>query len=536
MGLNDTKADSLNDPGDLPHLKDTSRIGKEEEVKMSRKIFIFDTTLRDGEQSPGASLNAAEKMEIARQLARLNVDVIEAGFPISSLEDFEAVSSIAQEIKVPVICALARCVEADVDRAGEAVQHAEKPMIHVFIGTSDIHIKGQLRKTREEVMKMAVSSVQQAKSLCHEVEFSPMDASRTDLSYLCEVVEATIEAGATVINIPDTVGYAVPEQFAQLIRDIQLNVPSSAVPVRLSVHCHDDLGMATSNSLSAVKAGATQIECAINGMGERAGNTALEEVVMALKTRGDYLDAHTDIRTQELINTSGLVSRLMGFPVPPNKAIVGSNAFAHSSGVHQDGVLKERATYELIKPQDVGIHESEIILTARSGRHALRHRLSELGYELSDEQLGRAYERFLRVADKKKQIFNEDLAAIVEDELPSIPQTFSLDYIQVSSGTRFVPTATIGLRKGDELIQEAAYGDGPVDAAYKAIDKITGVKVELADYSLHAATKGKDAMGEVLVRIRDDGRTIIGRGASTDIIEASAKAYVNAINKMLHGK
>jgi 2-isopropylmalate synthase len=502
---------------------------------MSRKIFIFDTTLRDGEQSPGASLNAAEKMEIARQLARLNVDVMEAGNPISSLEDFESVSSIAQEIKGPVICALARCVEADVDRAGEAVRDAEKPMIHVYIGVSDIHMAGQLRKTPEEVMKMAVSSVQQAKSMCHEVEFSPMDAARADPGYLYEVVEATIQAGATVINIPDTVGYAVPEQFGQLIRDIQQNV-SSINQVRLSVHCHDDLGMATSNSLNAVKAGATQIECTINGMGERAGNTPLEEVVMAIRTRSNYLNAHTDIRTQELINASRLVSRLTGFPVPPNKAIVGSNAFAHSSGVHQDGILKERTTYEIMNPADVGLQASEIILTARSGRHALRHRLSELGHELSDEQLDRAYERFLRVADKKKDIFDEDLIAIVEDELPGVPQTFSLEYIQVSSGTRFVPTATIGLRKGDQVVQEAAYGDGPVDAAYKAIDKITGIKVELADYSLHAATKGKDAMGEVLVRIRDNGRTIIGRGASTDIIEASAKAYVNAINKMLHGK
>ena len=502
---------------------------------MSRKIFIFDTTLRDGEQSPGASLNAAEKMEIARQLAKLNVDVVEAGNPISSLEDFESVSSIAQEIKGPVICALARCVEADIDRAGEAVQHAEKPMIHVYIGVSGIHMAGQLRKTSEEVMKMAVSSVQQAKSMCHEVEFSPMDSARADPGYLYEVIEATIEAGATVINIPDTVGYAVPEQFAQLICDIQQNVPSMS-KARLSIHCHDDLGMATSNSLNAVKAGATQIECCINGMGERAGNTALEEVVMGIKTRNDYLDAYTDIKTQEIIHTSRLVSRLTGFPVPPNKAIVGSNAFAHSSGVHQDGVLKERTTYEIMNPEDVGVQKSEIILTARSGRHALRHRLSELGYELSDEQIERAYGRFLRVADKKKQVFDEDLEAIVEDELPSVPQVFSLDYIQISSGTRFVPTATIGLRKGDEVIQEAAYGDGPVDAAYKAIDKITGVKVELADYSLHAATKGKDAMGEVLVRIRDNGRTIIGRGASTDVIEASAKAYVNAINKMLHGK
>jgi len=535
MGLDGTKTDSLNDPGDLPHLKELSQVKNEEEVKMSRKVFIFDTTLRDGEQSPGASLNANEKIEIAKQLEKLKVDIIEAGNPISSVQDFESVSSIAQEVKGSTICALARCVAGDVDRAWEAVQNAEKPMVHVYIGVSPIHMSGQLRKTPEQVMKMAIASVQQAKSLCHQIEFSPMDAARADLGFLYEIVEATIEAGATVINIPDTVGYAVPEQFAQLIRDIQQNVPNID-KVRLSVHCHDDLGMATSNSLAAVKAGATQIECAVNGMGERAGNTALEEVVMGIRTRGDYLDAHTDIKTQEMINTSRLVSRLMGFPVPPNKAIVGANAFAHSSGVHQDGVLKERTTYEIMNPQDVGLHESEIILTARSGRHALRHHLSEMGYELSDDQLNRAYERFLKVADKKKQIFDEDLAAIVEDELPNIPQAYSLDYIQVSSGTRFVPTATIGLKKGEEIEQAAAYGDGPVDAAYKAIDRITGVKVELSDYTLNAATKGKDAMGEVLVRIKDDDRVIIGRGASTDIIEASAKAYVNAINKMLHGR
>ncbi len=533
MGLNETEADSLNDPGDLPHLRDTSDSENEEEAKMPRKIFIFDTTLRDGEQSPGASLNAAEKMEIAKQLTRLNVDVIEAGNPISSLEDFEAVDAISQEIKGPTICALARCVPGDIDRAGEAVQSAEKPMVHVYIGVSDIHIQGQLRKTRDQVMDMSVSSVQRAKSMCHEVQFSPMDSARAEPSYLYDIIEATIAAGATVINIPDTVGYAVPEQFAQLISNIQQNVPNMG-KARLAVHCHDDLGMATSNSIAAVKVGATQVECCVNGMGERAGNTALEEVVMAIRTRSDYLDAYTDVRTQEIMNTSRIVSHLMGFPVPPNKAIVGSNAFAHSSGVHQDGILKARDTFEIMNPEDVGLSKSEIVLTARSGRHALRHRLSELGYELSDEQINTAYERFIRVADKKKEVFDEDLAAIVGDELPVVPQTFSLDYIQISSGTRFVPTATIGLQKDDEVIQEAAYGDGPVDAAYKAIDKITGVEVELIDYSIHSATKGKDAMGEVTVRIRDNGNTIIGHGASTDIIEASAKAYVNAINKMLH--
>ncbi|MDD5750522.1 MAG: 2-isopropylmalate synthase [Candidatus Pacebacteria bacterium] len=498
---------------------------------MSRKIFIFDTTLRDGEQSPGASLNSAEKVEIAKQLARLNVDVIEAGFPISSQEDFASVRSIAQETWGPVICALARAVEADVNRAGEALKDAGKPMIHTFIGTSDIHIKGQLRKTRDDVLKMAISAVKLAKSYCEEVEFSAMDASRTDPVFLYEIVQATIESGATVINIPDTVGYAIPEQFGQLIKDIFDNVPDVG-KIRLSVHCHDDLGMATSNAISAVKAGATQIECAINAMGERAGNAALEQVVMTIKTRGDYLNAYTDVKTQEIINTSKLVSRLTGFVVPPNKPIVGSNAFAHSSGIHQDGVLKERSTFEIMLPQDVGLSESELVLTARSGRHALRHRLSELGFDISNEQLDKVYERFLSVADKKKQVYDEDLFAIVGDELPASPQTYSLEYIQVVGGTP-TPVAVVGLQKGEEVIKEVACGDGPFDAACKAIDKITDVRVELVDYSLHAATKGKDAMGEALVRLRSNGQTVIGRGASTDIIEASAKAYVNAINKIL---
>jgi len=531
MGLQDSLSED-----DLRKLNESSNnkssLIKKEKCIMSRKIFIFDTTLRDGEQSPGASMNSEEKLEIARQLKKLNVDVIEAGFPISSQEDFESVSSIAQEIKGPIICALSRAIPADIERAGEALKYAEKPMIHTFIGTSDIHIKGQLRKTREQVLEMAVNAVKLAKSLCQEVEFSAMDASRTDPVYLYEVIQSAIESGATVINIPDTVGYAIPEQFGQLISDIFKNVPD-ANKVRISVHCHDDLGLATANAISAIKAGATQVECAINGMGERAGNTSLEEVVMTIKTRGDYLDAYTDIKTQEIINTSRLVSRLSGFLVPPNKPIVGSNAFAHSSGIHQDGVLKERSTFEIMMPQDIGLSESEIVLTARSGRHALRHRLSELGYEIKDDQLNKVYERFLAVADKKKQVYDEDLSAIVQDELQLSPQTYSLEYMQVIGGTP-TPVAVIGLKKGDEVFREVACGDGPLDAVCKAIDKITGVKVELISYSLNAATKGKDAMGEAIMRIATNGDKIItGRGASTDIIEASTKAYVNAINRML---
>jgi len=509
---------------------------------MARKVFIFDTTLRDGEQSPGASLQASEKMEIAKQLAQLNVDVIEAGFPASSPQNAESVEAIATEIHGPAICALARCIEWDIVRAAASLKPAierSKALLHVFIGVSDIHIKGQLKKTREQVLKMAVRSVRFAKLQCCNVEFSPMDATRADVVYLYDIVQAAIDAGATVINIPDTIGYAVPGEFAELIGNIQCKIPvlKPGGGVRLSVHCHDDLGLATSNTVAAVRAGATQIECAMNNMGERAGNTALEEAVMIIHERPDYFYAYTDVKRSELVNTSKLVAHLMGFPVPRNKAIVGENAGKHSSGVHQDGYLKVKNTFELFDPASVG-HKKEnesIVLTSQSGRHALRHRLSELGHELSDEQLERAYGRFIKVADKKKEVFDEDLEAIVQDELPIIPAIFSLEYIQVGSGTNFVPTATIGLKKGDEVILATAYGDGPVDAAFKAIDKITGVGVELSDYSLNAATKGKDAMGEALVRIKDNGRTILGRGASTDIIEASAKAYLNAINKKLHG-
>ncbi|MCK4417386.1 MAG: 2-isopropylmalate synthase [Candidatus Latescibacteria bacterium] len=496
------------------------------------RVVIFDTTLRDGEQSPGASLTADGKLELARQLARLNVDVIEAGFPISSLDDFQAVSQIAKEIDGPVICGLARAVEADIDRCWEAIKHARKPLIHTFIGTSDIHMRGQLRKSRDEVLRMAVAAVKQAKSLCKDVEFSPMDATRTDLGYLYEVIEAAIEAGATVINIPDTVGYAMPEHFGRLIRDIQQNVPGIQ-RVRLSVHCHDDLGMAVANSLSAVKNGAQQVECTINGVGERAGNTSLEEVVMALKTRRDYFDAETSVRTEELYSASRLVSRLMGMPVPANKAVVGANAFAHSSGIHQDGVLKERATFEIMRPEDVGLRESKIVLTARSGRHALKHRLSELGYELPGKQLDKTYKRFLEVADKKKEVFDGDLVAIVEDETTTVPERYKLEYLHTSSGTGTIPTATVRIKIGDQLIQEATCGDGPVDATYKAIDKVIRLPINLKEYSIQAVTSGAEAMGEVTVKMDDNGVIVIGRAASTDIIEASAKAYINGINKLM---
>lgn len=506
---------------------------------MSRKVFVFDTTLRDGVQSPGASLNPVEKLKIAKQLARLNVDVIEGGMPVSSPQDVEAVRAIAEEVKGPITCALARCVEEDIVSAASALEPAiqvGKALLHVFLGVSDIHLAKQLKRTRAEALKMVEGFVAHAKTYCPEVEFSPMDATRADFGYLCEVVQAAIEAGATVINIPDTVGYAVPRQFGQLITNLQRKIPAlmPSGGVRLSIHCHDDLGNATANTCAAVRAGATQVEVAMNNMGERAGNAALEEVVMNIRERLDYYQAFTGINVNELVNTSRLVSRLMGFVVPPNKAIVGVNAGKHSSGVHQDGVLKEPKTFELFNPKDVGHNEQAIVLTAQSGRHALVHRLEELGYEVPSE-LNEVYEQFLNVAGAKKEVHDDDLRAIMGDALSTVPQMFSLGYFCSKSGTDDLPSASVGLHKPGQtgLVYRTATGDGPVDAVYKAIDKITGLKVELANYSLHGVTGGKDAMGEVIVRVQANGRTVVGRGVSTDIVEASAKAYLDAVNKLL---
>jgi 2-isopropylmalate synthase len=506
----------------------------------NNKVIIFDATLRDAEQTPGASLTVPEKLEIAHQLARLNVDVIEAGFPVSSNEDFEAVRRIGQEVEGPIICGLARAVPGDINRAGQALKDAPRPRIHTFIGTSEIHLKGQLRKNREEVLKMAVAAVQQARSYGQDVEFSPMDAARTDPVYLHEVIEATIAAGATTINIPDTVGYAVPEQFGALIKNILEKVPNSRQAI-ISVHCHDDLGMAVINTLTALKTGARQAECTINGLGERAGNASLEEVVMALRTRQDYFGLETGIATREIVPTSRLVSRLMGIVVPPNKAVVGANAFAHSSGIHQDGVLKDRSTFEIMDPKDVGLEETEIVLTARSGRHALRHRLEELGYKLSKEELDKAYERFVELADKKKEVFDEDLIAIAGDQMRHVQEKYRLEYLHTVSGTGTVPSATVRLCVEGKAVQESAWGDGPVDAAYTAIDLATQTKAKVEEYAIRAVTSGSQALGEVTLRVSANGRTVKGRGISTDVIEASARAYVDALNRLAlraekHGK
>lgn len=496
------------------------------------RVFIFDTTLRDAEQTPGCSLTPREKMEVAQQLARLNVDIIEAGFPVSSNEDFDAVRRIAMEVEGPRICGLARAVNLDIDRAGEALKDAPRTRLHTFIGTSPQHI-AMLRKAKgnDDVLKMAEAAVERARSHCEDVEFSPMDAARTERQFLYDVVEATIAAGAGTINIPDTVGYAIPEEFGKLIADLFANVPNIQDAV-ISVHCHDDLGMAVTNTLSAIKYGARQAECTINGLGERAGNASLEEVVMAIKTRGDYFGVQTRVAPTEIVHTSRLVSRLMNVAVPPNKAIVGANAFAHSSGIHQDGVLKNRDTFEIMAPEDVGLEKTKIVLTARSGRHALKHRLEILGYNLSDEDLNTAYDRFIAVADKKKEVFDEDLVAIVSDELTDIPEKYKLDYLHTVSGTGTVPSATVRLTVGDKESQESAWGDGPVDASYKAIKKAADAQARVEEYSIRAVTSGAEALGEVTVRLSHEGNVATGRGVSTDVIEASCKAYLDGLNRL----
>ncbi|HHY46406.1 MAG TPA: 2-isopropylmalate synthase [Firmicutes bacterium] len=499
---------------------------------MPRIVQVFDTTLRDGEQSPGASLNVKEKVEIARQLARLNVDVIEAGFPIASPGDFEAVKAIAEEVTGPTIAALARATKTDIDRAWEALRHARRPRIHTFIATSDIHMKYKLRKEPAQVLEMAVAAVKLAKSYVEDVEFSAEDATRSNPEFLKTVFEEVIKAGATVLNVPDTVGYATPQEFARLICYLKENV-KGIDKVILSVHCHNDLGLAVANSLVAIENGAQQVECTVNGIGERAGNAALEEIVMALATRRDYYDAVTRVVTEQIYRTSRMVSTFTGIAVQVNKAIVGDNAFAHEAGIHQDGILKERTTYEIMTPESIGLTRSRLVLGKHSGRHAFAERLKELGYVLTNEEINRAYEEFIALADKKKEVSDRDIEAIVEGRHAVSQDRLSLDYLTVVSGNKTVPTATVRLYRDGQLVEEAACGDGPVDATYKAIDRITGERTQLVDYSIRAATSGKDALGEVVVKIRDNGNLFTGRGVSTDIIEASAIAYINAINKML---
>ncbi len=497
-----------------------------------RKVIIFDTTLRDGEQAPGASLGIKEKVEIARQLQRLNVDVIEAGFPISSEADVEAIKLIVKVVERPIICALARAKKEDIDAAYKALKGAKRPRIHVFLATSNIHMKYKLKKAKDEILKQAVKSVKYAKNKLDDVEFSPEDASRTEREFLAEVVEAVIDAGATTVNIPDTVGYATPENFGGLIKYLKEDVPNINKAM-ISVHCHDDLGMATANSLAALRNGADQIECTINGIGERAGSAPLEEIVMAIKTRKDFYKVDTSVKTKELYKTSRLVSHLMGINVQPNKAIIGKNAFSHESGIHQDGLLKKRTTYEIMEPKDVGITESKLVLGRHSGRHAFKERLKKLGYRLNQIDIEKAFESFKKLTEKKKEIYDEDLEAIVEGQIFQIPEIWALESIQIKSGTNTVPTATIKLKSRGEIYESTASGDGPVDACYKAIDKVAKIKGQLLDYSIESLTKGKDALGEVKIKVKFRNKEIIGRGSSTDIVEASALSYLNAINKLI---
>ncbi|MGE5557541.1 MAG: 2-isopropylmalate synthase [Bacillota bacterium] len=499
---------------------------------MARFIRIFDTTLRDGEQSAGINLNTREKLEIAQQLAKLNVDIIEAGFPIASPGDFEAVKAIGENVKGPVIAGLSRALEKDIDTAYQALKNAEKPCIHTFIATSPIHMKYKLKKEAPQVLEMAVAAVKKAKSYFKEVEFSAEDATRSEWEFLSKVFAGVIKAGATVINVPDTVGYTTPSEFYKLIQYLKENTPGIDKVV-LSVHCHNDLGMAVANSLAAVEAGANQVECTINGLGERAGNAALEEVVMAVKTRSGHYQADTGIATEQIYRTSRMVSMLTGMMVQSNKAIVGENAFAHEAGIHQDGILKERTTYEIMTPQSIGLSQARFVLGKHSGRHAFRERLKALGFLLSDEQLEQAYQKFLEVADKKKEVTDKDLESLAGSGEYMVVNFFELEYFYVASGNSTLPTATIRLKRSGEVIQEAACGDGPVDALYKAIDRGTGVPMKLVDYGIKAVTAGQDALGEVTVKVQAGDQVILGRGTSTDVIEASALAYLNAINRYM---
>ena len=501
---------------------------------MDEKLLIFDTTLRDGEQSAGTAMTVEEKLEIARSLERLGVDVIEAGFPISSQGDFEAVQRIAREVRRPIIAALAHANEKAIDRAAEALQDAAHSRIHIFLSSSDAHLNQLLRKNREEVVEMAVRSIARARSHVDDVEFSPMDSSRTDREFLAHLVQAAVEAGATTINIPDTVGYAVPAQYAGLLTYLREKVPQLGDSVRLSVHCHDDLGMAVANSLAGVAAGARQVEGCINGIGERAGNTALEEVIMAIRTRKDYFGVDTGINTKELYRISRLVSQITGFAVQPNKAVTGRNAFRHSSGIHQDGVIKERTNFEIMDPTEVGVPHGELVLTKVSGRNGLRARLSELGYEPSGQELDRIFQAFKELADKKREVTDRDLVSLMGGQRLSFVETYKLEHIQVTCGDHELPTATVRLQDPEgNLATDAATGTGPVDAVYKAINRIINVPNQLTEFSINAVTEGIDSVGEVSIRIEQNGRTYIGRGANTDIIVAAANAYMNALNRLL---
>ncbi|QEL18023.1 2-isopropylmalate synthase [Limnoglobus roseus] len=497
------------------------------------RVIVFDTTLRDGEQSPGCSMNLNEKLEIAHGLKDLGVDVIEAGFPIASPGDFESVQEIARQVDGPIICGLARCNTADIDRAADAVKHARRPRIHVFLATSAIHREFKLRMSREEILKRAIDGVKRARDQIADVEFSPEDASRTELDFLAEVVERAVEAGATTLNIPDTVGYAVPTHYADIIRHLKKTVRGIDKCV-LSVHCHNDLGLAVANSLAALKEGARQVECTINGIGERAGNTALEEVVMALRTRQDYYGLTTGINSRLLLPLSRKLSHATGMQVQRNKAIVGQNAFAHEAGIHQDGMLKNPNTYEIMRPEDIGLSRTELVLGKHSGRHALRQKISDLGYHLSDEQLNKVFESFKVLADRKKDIYDADIEALADTQIhESVQKVWKLQAFTCNAGTGTLPSAAVSLERNDGKIhRDAALGDGPIDAVFNTIDRITGITLKVVDYRVRAVTFGGDAQGEAFIEAEYAGKKVTTRAVSTDIVEASALAYLDLINRV----
>lgn len=499
-----------------------------------RKIYIFDTTLRDGEQSPGVNLNTQEKVEIALQLEKLKVDRIEAGFPAASPGDLAAVNAVARAVKNATIVGLSRSRTQDIDAVREALKGAEDPCIHLFLATSPIHRQYKLRMSKEQVLEAAEAAIRYAKKYFGKIEFSPEDAGRTELDFLCEVTEMAIRAGATVVNIPDTVGYLTPSEFGNIFKVLKENVPGIE-KIQLSAHCHDDLGMATANSLAAILNGADQIEGTINGIGERAGNTALEEVALALETRQDLFQAKTGLELSEIYKTSRLVSKLTGMPVPGNKAIVGANAFAHESGIHQDGMLKEKSTYEIMRPETIGLRESKLVLGKHSGRHAFREKLADLGYEnLSEEQVNNAFAKFKDIADRKKQVTDEDIRALIEEKWIKTPEVFRLEELKVNYSNRTEPEATVTLVKMDgERIEATASGNGSVDSLYQAISQATGEVAELDDYGIKSVSQGTDALGEVHVTLKQNEMSVQGRGVSTDILEASARAYVDAINRLI---
>jgi len=499
---------------------------------MKEKVIIFDTTLRDGEQAPGASLVSEQKLEIAYQLEKLGVDVIEAGFPIASPDDYKAIDLIARNIKKSTICGLARCLRKDIETAHKSLKKAKHPRIHIFLATSKIHLKYKFRKAEDEILALAKKATKFARNLCSDIEFSPEDATRSKKEFLFRVIETAIKEGARTINIPDTVGYSYPQEIYALITDIRNNVPNINKVV-IAIHCHDDLGMAVANSLSAVSAGVRQVHCTINGIGERAGNASLEEIVMAINTRKDAFRGLTmAINTKEIVRTSRLVSNLTGFIIPPNKAIVGRNAFAHESGIHQDAILKKRSTYEIMNPKDVGIDKSRIVLGKHSGRHALIKRLEKLGFKFSKEKVDVFFKQFKELADKKKEIFDDDLIALAEEQRRPKVKIYDLISTKVITETGVPPQAEVKVRCKGKVREAKSTGDGPVDAFYKAIDKITGVKTKLLNYKLDAITGGKDAQGRVRVEIIAKGKTISGRGSSTDILESSVKAYLDALNRV----